>query len=184
MNRKWVNFTHLQLRTYFPPYFQWNVEMCSLKLFLLDLLWLKKCFSTFIHGLFCRFGLQNWQLYRKSKIFCLFDSALTFLVLKQIPLDGNSWNYAQNTGIFIVRYDWHAMHANLKILIYCIRLSLGWLWNKKQKLTQIVPGHAMSRDLDDGCKARGQLTPASSMPINCICIALLDVKILTGLKKE
>ena len=88
-----------------------------------------------MHWLFCRFGLQNWQLYRKSKIFRLFDSALTFLVLKQ--MDGNTWNYAQNTGTFIVRYDWNAVRANLKILICCATLSSGWLWNKKQNLTQM-----------------------------------------------
>ena len=46
--------------------------------------------SIFMHGLFCRFVLQNWQLYRKSKIFRLFDSALTFLVLKQMRLDGHT----------------------------------------------------------------------------------------------
>ena len=95
----------------------------------------KTCFSTFIHGLFCRIGLQNWQLYRKSKIFRLFDSKLAFLDLKQMHLDGNTWNYAQNTGIFILRYDWNAMRANLKELIYCMTLSLCWLWNKKKTTT-------------------------------------------------
>ena len=87
-------------------------------------------------------------------IFRLSDSARTFLVLKQILLDGNTWNYAQNTGICIVTYDWNAMRANLKILIYCMMLSSGWLWNKKQNLTQSAPGDAMCRDHGDACKSR------------------------------
>ena len=59
--------------------------------------------------------------------------------------------------MFVVSYDWNAMRANLKILIYCMTLSSGWLWNNKQNLTQSAPGDAMCRDLDDACKARGRL---------------------------
>ena len=45
---------------------------------------MKKVFFNIHNGLFCRIGLQNWQLYRKIKIFRLFDSTctLTFVVLK------------------------------------------------------------------------------------------------------
>ena len=120
---------------------------------------------------------KNGQLYRKSKSFCLFDSTLTFWVLKQILLDGNTWNYAQNTVIFIVRYDWNAMRTKLKISIYCMTLSLGWLWNKKQNLTQSAPTQVVSF-------TTAVITPALSKPINCICIALLCVNILFRLNKE
>ena len=39
---------------------------------------------------------------------------IDFLVLKQIFLGGNTKNYAQNTSIFIARYGWNTMRANLK----------------------------------------------------------------------
>ena len=92
----------------------------------------KGVFQHSYMGYFIELAYRNGNCIEKSKIFRLFDSALTLLVLKQILLDGNTWNYTQNTGIFLVRYDWNAMRANLKYF-YCMTISLGCFWTKKQK---------------------------------------------------
>ena len=42
---------------------------------------------------------------------------------------------------------------------------------------QIAPGQAMWHYLDNGYNARGQLTSALLLPINCIGVTLLRIKI-------
>ena len=54
----------------------------------------------------------------------------------------------------------------LSVLVYDVK------FDKKQNLTQSVPGHAMCQDLDDSSTAQGRLTPALSKLSNCIYVAL------------
>ena len=76
------------------------------------------------------------------------------------------------------------MRANVKILICCMTLNLGLLWNKKQSSTQIAPCHAMWSYLDDVCNAQGRLASALLWPINCILLLSFISKLYHNRSKD
>ena len=70
------------------------------------------------------------------------------------------------------------MRANEKVLIWVYDVKFGLTMKQKAKFTANCAGSRyVALPFDDGCNARGRLTSALLWPINCICVALLYIKI-------